>query len=236
MKRAYSQQSSSSASPPATHAAALFLPKGGPVKKHKVNPDFNPYALPSSPPAPNLAVNAPGDYDSADDLDRDRSRSRSLAPTPAPAKGKGKAKAKKRQASQRVDPEEEDDLDVGGASGSRVGTAARQQSRRSVSTFSNQGDGPTQANAQLDALGIPPAGAEEEDENYGTDDEEFTLDQKSHLEVKEDLRVLLQHFDEAQMERYESYRRSGLGKTAVRKVRQQPRRRWIDADTNLGSW
>lgn len=38
---------------------------------------------------------------------------------------------------------------------------------------------------------------------------------------KEDLRVLIEHFDADQMDRYEAYRRSGLNKGAVRRVSER---------------
>ena len=59
---------------------------------------------------------------------------------------------------------------------------------------------------------------EEEEEVIDYSDDEFGVDQKANMAMKEDLRVLLQHFDEEQMDRYESYRRSGLAKSSVRRV------------------
>lgn len=44
------------------------------------------------------------------------------------------------------------------------------------------------------------------------------MNQKQMAKEKEDLRVLLEHFDAGQMDRYEAYRRSGLTKGNVRKV------------------
>lgn len=60
--------------------------------------------------------------------------------------------------------------------------------------------------------------AEVEDENLLYSDDEFGRDQRANERMKEDLRVLMGHFDEAQMDRYESFRRSGLTKGSVRKV------------------
>lgn len=51
------------------------------------------------------------------------------------------------------------------------------------------------------------------------------MNQKQMAKEKEDLRVLLEHFDSTQMDRYEAYRRSGLTKGNVRKVRLALRRR-----------
>jgi hypothetical protein len=48
---------------------------------------------------------------------------------------------------------------------------------------------------------------------------QFGSNQREAAKQKEDLRVLLEHFDEQQMDRYEAYRRSGLAKGNVRKVR-----------------
>ena len=59
---------------------------------------------------------------------------------------------------------------------------------------------------------------EEDEEVMEYSDDEFGDDQKANMAMKEDLRVLLQHFDEEQMDRYESYRRSGLAKSSVRRV------------------
>jgi hypothetical protein len=47
---------------------------------------------------------------------------------------------------------------------------------------------------------------------------QFGMNQKESARQKEDLRVLLEHFDAGQMDRYEAYRRSGLTKGNVRKV------------------
>lgn len=45
------------------------------------------------------------------------------------------------------------------------------------------------------------------------------MNQKENMRQKQDLRVLMEHFDNGQMDRYEAFRRSGLTKSAVRKVR-----------------
>jgi hypothetical protein len=47
---------------------------------------------------------------------------------------------------------------------------------------------------------------------------QFGMNQRQMAKEKEDLRVLLEHFDSTQMDRYEAYRRSGLTKGNVRKV------------------
>lgn len=47
---------------------------------------------------------------------------------------------------------------------------------------------------------------------------QYGSNQKESARQKEDLRVLLEHFDAGQMDRYEAYRRSGLTKGSVRKV------------------
>lgn len=54
---------------------------------------------------------------------------------------------------------------------------------------------------------------------------QFGSNQREVAKQKEDLRVLLEHFDEQQMDRYEAYRRSGLTKSSVRKVRGE-KARW----------
>lgn len=50
------------------------------------------------------------------------------------------------------------------------------------------------------------------------------MNQRANIKQKEDLRVLLEHFEPIQMDRYETYRRSGLAKANVRKVSQSPSR------------
>ncbi|GAA6010389.1 hypothetical protein JCM10207_005205 [Rhodosporidiobolus poonsookiae] len=62
---------------------------------------------------------------------------------------------------------------------------------------------------------------EAEDEQFEFDDDEFGSNQREAAKQKEDLRVLLEHFDEQQMDRYEAYRRSGLTKGAVKKLINQ---------------
>lgn len=57
-----------------------------------------------------------------------------------------------------------------------------------------------------------------EDEVFEFSDDEFGDNQAEAARQKEDLRVLLEHFDENQMDRYEAYRRSGLTKSSVRKL------------------
>lgn len=46
------------------------------------------------------------------------------------------------------------------------------------------------------------------------------MNQRHMAKEKEDLRVLLEHFDAGQMDRFEAYRRSGLNKGNVKKVRR----------------
>ena len=48
------------------------------------------------------------------------------------------------------------------------------------------------------------------------------MNQKENARQKQDLRVLMEHFDPVQMDRYEAFRRSGLTKSAVRKVSATP--------------
>ncbi|KAI5481420.1 transcription initiation factor TFIID subunit 11 [Pseudohyphozyma bogoriensis] len=60
-----------------------------------------------------------------------------------------------------------------------------------------------------------------EDEEIEYSDDEFGMNQKEYQRQKDDLKVLLGHFDAEQMERYESYRRSGLNKASVRKLVNQ---------------
>ncbi|GAA5961881.1 hypothetical protein JCM3765_006420 [Sporobolomyces pararoseus] len=62
--------------------------------------------------------------------------------------------------------------------------------------------------------------AEDEDDLDFSDDE-FGSNAQEIAKQKEDLRVLLEHFDEEQMSRYEHYRRSGLNKASVRKLVNQ---------------
>ncbi|GAA5880684.1 hypothetical protein JCM3774_002794 [Rhodotorula dairenensis] len=57
-----------------------------------------------------------------------------------------------------------------------------------------------------------------EDEVFEFSDDEFGDNQAEAARQKEDLRVLLEHFDENQMDRYEAYRRSGLTKSSVRRL------------------
>ncbi|GAA6012004.1 hypothetical protein JCM8202_004227 [Rhodotorula sphaerocarpa] len=69
--------------------------------------------------------------------------------------------------------------------------------------------------------GAGPAEQEEqdaEDEVFEFSDDEFGDNQAEAARQKEDLRVLLEHFDENQMDRYEAYRRSGLTKNSVRRL------------------
>ncbi|GAA5985426.1 hypothetical protein JCM5350_007762 [Sporobolomyces pararoseus] len=63
--------------------------------------------------------------------------------------------------------------------------------------------------------------AEDEDDNLDFSDDEFGSNAQEIAKQKEDLRVLLEHFDEEQMSRYEHYRRSGLNKASVRKLVNQ---------------
>ncbi|GAA5915314.1 TATA-binding protein-associated factor TAF11 [Sporobolomyces salmoneus] len=62
--------------------------------------------------------------------------------------------------------------------------------------------------------------AEDEDDLEFSDDE-FGSNAQEIAKQKEDLRVLLEHFDSEQMNRYEHYRRSGLNKASVRKLVNQ---------------
>ncbi|GAA5851587.1 hypothetical protein JCM9279_006909 [Rhodotorula babjevae] len=67
-------------------------------------------------------------------------------------------------------------------------------------------------------------GAEDEDaedEVFEFSDDEFGSNQREAAKQKEDVRVLLDHFDEAQNDRYDTYRRSGLNKGSVKKVVNQ---------------
>ncbi|GAA6040769.1 hypothetical protein JCM8097_003288 [Rhodosporidiobolus ruineniae] len=70
-------------------------------------------------------------------------------------------------------------------------------------------------------LGQEQEDEEAEDEAFAFDDDEFGSNQREAAKQKEDLRVLLEHFDEQQMDRYEAYRRSGLAKGNVRKLVNQ---------------
>ncbi|GAA5890039.1 hypothetical protein JCM8208_002679 [Rhodotorula glutinis] len=60
-----------------------------------------------------------------------------------------------------------------------------------------------------------------EDEVFEFSDDEFGSNQREAAKQKEDVRVLLDHFDEAQNDRYDTYRRSGLNKGSVKKVVNQ---------------
>lgn len=62
---------------------------------------------------------------------------------------------------------------------------------------------------------------------------QFGVNQRENARQKEDLRVLLEHFDAGQMDRYEAYRRSGLAKASVRKVSSRPSCRSLCADSLL---
>ncbi|KAM0756598.1 TAFII28-domain-containing protein [Meredithblackwellia eburnea MCA 4105] len=63
--------------------------------------------------------------------------------------------------------------------------------------------------------------ADDEDEQIEYSDDEFGMNQKENARQKQDLRVLMEHFDNSQMDRYEAFRRSGLTKSAVRKLVNQ---------------
>lgn len=63
--------------------------------------------------------------------------------------------------------------------------------------------------------------ADGEDEEIMYSDDEFGMNQKENMRQKQDLRVLMEHFDNGQMDRYEAFRRSGLTKSAVRKLVNQ---------------
>ncbi|KAL8283229.1 hypothetical protein RQP46_006007 [Phenoliferia psychrophenolica] len=80
------------------------------------------------------------------------------------------------------------------------------------------GAGDAQGGDQDDDQG----GDNEEDEQIEYSDDEFGMNQKENARQKQDLRVLMEHFDTAQMDRYEAFRRSGLTKGAVRKVSRHP--------------
>ncbi|KAH9816477.1 hTAFII28-like protein conserved region-domain-containing protein [Melampsora americana] len=67
---------------------------------------------------------------------------------------------------------------------------------------------------------------EEDDEGDGDDedllgkehDDDYTIRKREDLAHKDKLRVLLDHFDPQQMDRYTEYRNSGLAKGSVRKL------------------
>ncbi|SCV68459.1 BQ2448_580 [Microbotryum intermedium] len=58
----------------------------------------------------------------------------------------------------------------------------------------------------------------EDEEELLFSDDEFGMNQKESAKQKEYLRVLLEHFDATQMDRYEAYRRSGLNKAVIRRL------------------
>ncbi|KAK4701354.1 transcription initiation factor TFIID subunit 11, partial [Phenoliferia sp. Uapishka_3] len=109
----------------------------------------------------------------------------------------------------------------------------RQRSRsRSLSVVPGQG-GPkgkereadeTAQGGSADAQGLDQDGDPEvdgEDEEIEYSDDEFGMNQKENARQKQHLRVLMEHFDPVQMDRYEAFRRSGLTKSAVRKLVNQ---------------
>ncbi|KAM0792998.1 hypothetical protein ACM66B_000493 [Microbotryomycetes sp. NB124-2] len=79
-------------------------------------------------------------------------------------------------------------------------------------------DAGEQADGQEQQDGQEQENDDDEDNDDLFSDDEFGLNQKQMAREKEDLRVLLEHFDAEQMDRYEAYRRSGLTKSAVRKL------------------
>lgn len=108
--------------------------------------------------------------------------------------------------------------------GSRAGSAAPPDRFRERSAFSPAARG-TPAPGED---GEQPAGEayadaveddDEEEDEVGFGDDEFGAQQREDAKMKENIRVLLEHFDEEQMDRYEAYRRTGLTKSSVRRVR-----------------
>ncbi|KPV78706.1 uncharacterized protein RHOBADRAFT_51140 [Rhodotorula graminis WP1] len=106
------------------------------------------------------------------------------------------------------------------ASASAVGSPARGRSA-SVAVEGGAGRGRAGTAEEGGAAGAepgPPQGEAEEPEDA---EDEFGSNQREAAKQKEDVRVLLDHFDEAQNDRYDTYRRSGLNKGSVKKVVNQ---------------
>ncbi|PLW58476.1 hypothetical protein PCANC_00497 [Puccinia coronata f. sp. avenae] len=59
---------------------------------------------------------------------------------------------------------------------------------------------------------------EEEDNRKELNDDDYTIRKREDLLNKDRLKVLLEHFDPQQMDRYSEYRNSGLAKANVRKL------------------
>ncbi|SCZ90405.1 BZ3500_MvSof-1268-A1-R1_Chr1-3g01968 [Microbotryum saponariae] len=85
-----------------------------------------------------------------------------------------------------------------------------------------KGKGKDKEAAQDEHAPDPVEDAEDEDnedeEELLFSDDEFGVNQKESAKQKEYLRVLLEHFDATQMDRYEAYRRSGLNKAVIRRL------------------
>ncbi|KAK4058225.1 transcription initiation factor TFIID subunit 11 [Microbotryomycetes sp. JL221] len=76
----------------------------------------------------------------------------------------------------------------------------------------------TTATGAMGGQNQEPDNEDDDDADSLFSDDEFGFNQKQMAREKEDLRVLLDNFDEEQMDRYEAYRRSGLTKSSVRKL------------------
>ncbi|SGY34541.1 BQ5605_C002g01649 [Microbotryum silenes-dioicae] len=86
----------------------------------------------------------------------------------------------------------------------------------------SKGKGKDRDAAQDEHAADPVEDAEDEDnedeEELLFSDDEFGVNQKESAKQKQYLRVLLEHFDATQMDRYEAYRRSGLNKAVIRRL------------------
>lgn len=104
---------------------------------------------------------------------------------------------------------------TGGKKGKGKGKSSQQQQQQQTLEENNQDDALEKEQEEREEQD-----AEDEDELDFSDDE-YGSNAQEIAKQKEDLRVLLEHFDEEQMSRYEHYRRSGLNKASVRKLVNQ---------------
>jgi hypothetical protein len=206
MKRSYSQQSSP---PPQASTSALLLP----TKKTKKVRSTTATPLASSPPGgsppyvpSNLNVVTTGMSPA-----RDRSRSRSASASVfSKGPGEGSRKAGSVASGAGVKKKKVRVSKGKGKQKEREGTVSTPALTLETSNQPSISGAPSARSNDDDAE------VEEEDLEYS--DDEFGADKRANERMKEELRVLMGHFDENQMDRYESFRRSGLAKGSVRKV------------------
>jgi hypothetical protein len=114
-----------------------------------------------------------------------------------------------------------------GGSGSQTKSAGGSRASPALDTISNTplpfspAPTPGPSNDILPSI-AGEEGEEEQEEGAGEEEEEeddYGMLQKRDYELsKDNLRILMESFDETQLDRYEFYRRSGLGKANIRRV------------------